>query len=79
MAALPAAEIVAACERYGLPPDTWQRQERAFGLLAKVYAKRARIRGTSPPAARLVPVSLTSWSEPAGEAGEGEFVDRYRP
>ena len=25
--------------------DTWQRQERAFGLLTKVYAKRAKLRG----------------------------------
>jgi hypothetical protein len=28
-----------------VPLDTWRRQERAFGLLKKVYAKRAGIRG----------------------------------
>ena len=25
--------------------DTWQRQKHAFGLLKKVYAKRAKLRG----------------------------------
>ena len=43
--AIPDAEIQAACERFKLAPDTWQRQERVFGLLRKVYAKRAAIRG----------------------------------
>jgi hypothetical protein len=43
--AIPEAEIASACERFNLSFDTWQRQERAFGLLKKVYAKRAAIRG----------------------------------
>ncbi len=44
-AAIPETEIVQACERFNLPLDTWRRQERAFGLLTKVYPKRAAIRG----------------------------------
>ena len=44
-AAIPEEEILKACKRFNLPLDTWQRQERAFGLLKKVYAKRAAIRG----------------------------------
>ena len=45
MIAIPEAEIASACERFNLSLDTWQQQERAFGLLRKVYAKRAAIRG----------------------------------
>jgi hypothetical protein len=45
LAAIPEKEIVQACERFNLPLDTWRRQEGAFGLLKKVYAKRAAIRG----------------------------------
>jgi hypothetical protein len=48
-AALPETEIVQACERFNLPLETWRRQERAFGLLRKVYAKRAAIRGQQQP------------------------------
>lgn len=44
-AAIPETEIVQACERFNLLLETWRRQERAFGLLQKVYAKRAKIRG----------------------------------
>jgi hypothetical protein len=44
-AAIPDEEILNACNRFNLPLDTWRRQERAFGLLKKVYAKRAAIRG----------------------------------
>ena len=43
--AIPAAEIVQACERFGITLETWRRQELAFGLLRKVYQKRAAIRG----------------------------------
>jgi hypothetical protein len=39
------------CERFGMSLDTWQRQERAFGLLKKVYAKRAKLRGEQPSVA----------------------------
>jgi hypothetical protein len=34
---------------FNLPLDTWRGQERAFGLLKKVYAKRAVIRGKQQP------------------------------
>jgi hypothetical protein len=44
-AAIPEAEIAQACERFNLSLETWMRQERAFGLLRQVYAKRAKIRG----------------------------------
>jgi len=47
-AAIPETEIVQACERFSISLDTWRRQERAFGLLRKVYAKRAAIRGRQP-------------------------------
>ena len=43
--AIPETEIVAACNRVSISEDTWRRQERAFGLLRKVYARRAEIRG----------------------------------
>jgi hypothetical protein len=44
-AAIPETDIKEACERFGMSLDRWQRQERAFGLLGKVYAKRAKLRG----------------------------------
>jgi hypothetical protein len=49
--AIPELEIKAGCERFDISLETWQRQERAFGLLRKVYAKRAAIRGQQQPAA----------------------------
>jgi len=48
-AAIPETEIREACERFSLALETWTRQERAFGLLRKVYANRAKIRGEQPP------------------------------
>jgi hypothetical protein len=44
-AAIPESDIKQACERFGMSLDTWQRQEHTFGLLKKVYAKRAKLRG----------------------------------
>ncbi len=44
-AVIPEQEIAAACERFSISLETWQRQERAFGLMSKVYAKRSAIRG----------------------------------
>jgi hypothetical protein len=35
----------APSERFNLSLETWMRQECAFGLLKKVDAKRARVRG----------------------------------
>ena len=34
------ADIKEACERFNLSLETWTRQEHAFGLLKKVYARR---------------------------------------
>jgi hypothetical protein len=48
-AAIPETEIAQACERFNLPLETWTRQERAFALMRKVYAKRAKIRGEQLP------------------------------
>jgi hypothetical protein len=42
------AEIANACARFNITLDSWQRQERAFGLLRKVYSKRAAMRGQRP-------------------------------
>jgi hypothetical protein len=56
-AAIPATEIREACERFNLSLETWMRQERAFGLLRKVYAKRAKIRGEQPP----ITANIITW------------------
>jgi hypothetical protein len=50
LAAIPPAEIEAACALCNLSLESWQRQERAFGLLRKVYGKRSKIRGQQPVA-----------------------------
>ncbi len=47
-AAIPEAEIAQACERFNLSLEAWIRQQNAFGLLKKVYAKRAKLRGEQP-------------------------------
>jgi hypothetical protein len=61
-AAIPEADTKEACERFGMSLDTWQRQERAFGLLSKVYAKRAKLRGEQPPIA-TAPMTLPEPSD----------------
>jgi hypothetical protein len=63
-AAIPEAEIKAACERFEMSLDTWQRQERAFGLLKKVYTKRAKLRGEEPP------IATAPWLEHEGPEPE---------
>ena len=57
-AAIPEAELMQACARFNISVETWRRQERAFGLLRKVYAKRAALRGQQQP--RTVP----AWPQP---------------
>ena len=47
-AAIPDTEIAKACERFNLSLETWIRQETAFGLLKKVYSRRAQLRGQQP-------------------------------
>jgi hypothetical protein len=44
-AAILESDIKQACERFGMSLNTWQRQKHAFGLLKKVYAKRAKLCG----------------------------------
>ena len=60
-AAIPETEIVQACERFNMPRETWRRQERAFGLLQKVYAKRAKIRGQQPTLTPHWPQQFQEW------------------
>jgi hypothetical protein len=50
-AAIPETETAQACERFNLSLETWRRQESAFGLLRKVYANRAKVRGEQPSSA----------------------------
>ena len=56
-AAIPETEIAQACEHFNLSLETWVRQERAFGLLRRVYANRAKIRGEQPlnATAKIIP------------------------
>jgi hypothetical protein len=93
-AAIPEADIKEACERFGMSLDRWQRQERAFGLLGKVYAKRAKIRGEQPPIATApmtLPESGTNlqtaapdsrpgspWSMPAGAEAPSDASPVFR-
>jgi hypothetical protein len=68
-AAIPETDIKEACERFGMSLDRWQRQERAFGLLGKVYAKRAKLRGEQAAIA----------TAPNGPAGtRREATDQHR-
>jgi hypothetical protein len=67
LAAIPEAEIARACERFNLPLETWQRQELAFGLTKKVYAKRAAMRGQQVQA----PPSYC-WTEPNNEDSQDD-------
>ncbi len=60
-----AEEIGAACQRFNLSLDIWNRQQSAFGLLTKVYQKRAAIRGQHP----IIP--QPAWaSEPASDTDD---------
>jgi hypothetical protein len=45
---IPEGEIASACKRCGLHLETWRRQDAAFGLMRKIYEKRAKIRGEQP-------------------------------
>jgi hypothetical protein len=57
-AAIPEADIKAACERFNVSLETWMRQDGAFGLLKKVYMKRAKLRGEQP---QSVTANIISW------------------
>ena len=73
-AAIPETEIAQACERFNLPLETWTRQERAFGLMQKVYAKRAKIRGEQPPIPSGPVSSQHENSEPERDADLSENI-----
>jgi hypothetical protein len=60
-AAIPETEIARACERFNIALETWRRQERAFGLLRKVYAKRAALRGQQLTASSYLPQNSQDW------------------
>ncbi len=70
LVAIPESEIALACERFHLHVETWRRQERAFGLLRKVYAKRAAIRGEQPV------ITTRAWA--SQQFNDGDLnVDEY--
>ena len=71
-AAIPETEIGQACERFNMPCETWRRQERAFGLLRKVYAKRAAIRGQQPTVSSSWPQQFQDWPS-EGETEEHSY------
>jgi hypothetical protein len=54
-------EIKAACERFGISLETWRCQERAFGLLKKVNARVAAIRGQQLTASSYLPQHSQDW------------------
>jgi hypothetical protein len=60
-AAIPEAEIAQACERFNVSLETWTRQERAFGLLRKVYANRAKIRGEIRGEQSIAATNIIPW------------------
>src|SRR6266436_5107253 len=60
-AAIPETDISSTCERFGISLETRRRQERAFGLLRKVYAKRAALRGQQPPPFPEWPQPFQNW------------------
>ena len=68
-AAIPEREIKTACERFGISLETWRRQEGAFGLLRKVYAKRAAIRGQQP--------SVPDWPQQFQDWPTDDETDEY--
>ena len=51
------ADIKEACERFNLSLETWTRQEHAFGLLKKMYARRPKLRGEQIP----ITANIISW------------------
>jgi hypothetical protein len=59
--AIPESEVKTACEKFNIPLETWRRQERAFRLMLKVYAKRAAIRGQQPTVSSYSPPQFQDW------------------
>jgi hypothetical protein len=71
-AAIPDTEIAKACERFNLPLETWWRQESAFGLLKKVYARRAQLRGQQPLNGPVANAEQPTTARPASNAAQQE-------
>jgi hypothetical protein len=71
LGAIPETEIERACERFDLPLETWRRQELAFGLMKKVYAKRAAMRGQQ---VQVTPSH--DWTEPSSEDSQEDRQSR---
>jgi hypothetical protein len=63
-----------ACERVNMTEADWQRQEGAFGLLRKVYAQRAKIRGERSPIQSVAPMHVA----PDPPSSGNSFIDQFR-
>jgi hypothetical protein len=70
--AIPETEIASACERFNLPPEAWLQQESAFGLLKKVYARRAQLRGQQPLNGPLANAEQPTTAPPASNTAQQE-------
>ena len=53
-----------------LPLETWRRKERTVGLLRKVYAKRAKIRGEQQATPAPTWARFQDWP-----SGDNEYFD----
>jgi hypothetical protein len=71
-AAIPDTEIAKACERFNLPLETWLRQESAFGLLKKVYSRRAQLRGQQPLNGPVANAEHPATARPASNTAQQE-------
>jgi hypothetical protein len=71
-AAIPDTEIAKACERFNLPLETWLRQESAFGLLKKVYSRRAQLRGQQPLTGPVANAEQPRTAQPASNTAQQE-------
>jgi hypothetical protein len=70
--AIPETEIANACDRFNLPLESWRRQESAFGLLKKVYARRARLRGQQPLNGPVANTEQSTTAPPASNTAQQE-------
>jgi hypothetical protein len=78
-AAIPDTEIAKACERFNLPLETWLRQESAFGLLKKVYARRAQLRGQQPLNVPVANAEEPATARPASNTAQQELPVATEP
>jgi hypothetical protein len=71
-ASIPDTEIAKARERFNLPLETWLRQESAFGLLNKVYSRRAQLRGQQPLNGPVANAEQPTTEPPASNTAQQE-------